>query len=283
MAAALAGEPVDPASSGVAAFALAVVTLAAYLLPVWQWDALGYHLPYVNFALQRGTFADIPSTSPTCRPIRTSSRTSSSHSARSSPMTVWWNWRTCRLVCWRRRLVIAYRQAPARVRGRRPRANAARVFLQLPTTTLMLPRRAVVDRDRVRAQLRPCTRVILAAIALACFSSKQAPLPRLVFARWPWPAGVRIAHDRHRGRGRATPGWRVLPDQPCPPGQSGVAGAHRPWPDSPARPVSVVGLACLRRGRAARARQSRQRVFDSWTTIWPAVPAFDMRVGGLGS
>src|SRR4029077_14017596 len=22
--------------------------------------------------------------------------------------------------------------------------------------------------------------------------------------------------------------------------------------------------------------------FDSWTTIWPAVPAFDMRVGGLG-
>ena len=45
---------------GVAAFALGVVTLAAYFLPVWQWDALGYHLPYVNFALQRGTFADIP-------------------------------------------------------------------------------------------------------------------------------------------------------------------------------------------------------------------------------
>jgi hypothetical protein len=44
----------------VAACGLAIATAAAYLLPVWQWDALGYHLPYVNFALQRGTFADIP-------------------------------------------------------------------------------------------------------------------------------------------------------------------------------------------------------------------------------
>ena len=44
----------------IAACGLAIATVAAYLLPVWQWDALGYHLPYVNFALQRGTFADIP-------------------------------------------------------------------------------------------------------------------------------------------------------------------------------------------------------------------------------
>jgi|HubBroStandDraft_2_1064218.scaffolds.fasta_scaffold05930_3 hypothetical protein len=39
-----------------AAVAIVVATLAAYWLPVWQWDALGYHLPYVNFLLQgRGT------------------------------------------------------------------------------------------------------------------------------------------------------------------------------------------------------------------------------------
>ena len=44
----------------VATAATALAIAAAYLLPVWQWDALGYHLPYVNFALQRGTFADIP-------------------------------------------------------------------------------------------------------------------------------------------------------------------------------------------------------------------------------
>src|SRR5262249_61521925 len=44
----------------VTACGLAIATVTAYLLPVWQWDALGYHLPYVNFALQRGTFTDIP-------------------------------------------------------------------------------------------------------------------------------------------------------------------------------------------------------------------------------
>ena len=29
---------------------LVLAVVAAYHLPVWQWDALGYHLPYVNFA-----------------------------------------------------------------------------------------------------------------------------------------------------------------------------------------------------------------------------------------
>jgi hypothetical protein len=56
----------------VAAAAVVIAVVAAYYLPIWQWDALGYHLPYVNFALQRGTFADLPadvayiSTYPAC-------------------------------------------------------------------------------------------------------------------------------------------------------------------------------------------------------------------------
>jgi hypothetical protein len=44
----------------VAGTALVIAAAAAYLLPVWQGDALGYHLPYVNFALQDGTLADVP-------------------------------------------------------------------------------------------------------------------------------------------------------------------------------------------------------------------------------
>lgn len=44
----------------VAAGMLLVASAASYLLPVWQWDALGYHLPYVNFVLQRGALADVP-------------------------------------------------------------------------------------------------------------------------------------------------------------------------------------------------------------------------------
>ena len=43
-----------------AAVAVGIAVVAAYYLPVWQWDAVGYHLPLVNFALQRGRFADIP-------------------------------------------------------------------------------------------------------------------------------------------------------------------------------------------------------------------------------
>ena len=48
----------------VSAVAVVIAVVAGYYLPVWQWDALGYHLPYVNFALQRGTLADLPSDMP---------------------------------------------------------------------------------------------------------------------------------------------------------------------------------------------------------------------------
>jgi len=48
----------------VVAAAMGVAVLAARWLPVWQWDALGYHLPYVDFALVahglRGVPDDIP-------------------------------------------------------------------------------------------------------------------------------------------------------------------------------------------------------------------------------
>lgn len=43
--------------------ALAGIVLAAvcaYLLPVWQWDSLGYHLPFVNFVLQSGGLRGLP-------------------------------------------------------------------------------------------------------------------------------------------------------------------------------------------------------------------------------
>jgi len=38
--------------------ALAVAT--ARLLPVWQWDSIGYHLPLVNFVIQEHGFAGVP-------------------------------------------------------------------------------------------------------------------------------------------------------------------------------------------------------------------------------
>jgi hypothetical protein len=45
---------------GIAAGGLALAGLAALWLPVWQWDALGYHLPFVNFVLQGRGLRELP-------------------------------------------------------------------------------------------------------------------------------------------------------------------------------------------------------------------------------
>ena len=47
-----------------AAVALALASLAAVWLPVWQWDALGYHLPYVNFVLAAHGLDGVPDDMP---------------------------------------------------------------------------------------------------------------------------------------------------------------------------------------------------------------------------
>lgn len=44
----------------VAGIAILLAMLAAYLLPIWQWDSLGYHLPFVNFVLQSGGLDGLP-------------------------------------------------------------------------------------------------------------------------------------------------------------------------------------------------------------------------------
>jgi hypothetical protein len=44
----------------VAGLALGIAVAAAIWMPVWQWDALGYHLPFVDFALQERSFAGVP-------------------------------------------------------------------------------------------------------------------------------------------------------------------------------------------------------------------------------
>ncbi len=47
-----------------AAIALALACAAAWLLPIWQPDALGYHLPYVELALQARATAGVPPGAP---------------------------------------------------------------------------------------------------------------------------------------------------------------------------------------------------------------------------
>jgi len=276
---------------GVAAFALGVVTLAAYLLPVWQWDALGYHLPYVNFALQRGTFADIP--------VDVAYVSTYPHVVEH----VFIAWRALipddRLVELAHLPfgllgatavgVIAYRQ------GARASAVAAgAVWLTLPAVFLQLPTNYV---DVASAALLltaiafvlssvDSTRVMLSAIALGMFlgSKPSAPLAAvLVFSALAvaaWRSGLRtiaiaavvvllLGGESYLTNfvRQGNPVWPVRID---------LGPIHLPG----RFPMSDL----LASGAAAPRTQGSlaMRVFDSWTTIWPPVPAFDMRVGGLG-
>lgn len=45
---------------GVALVGLIIASVTAYWLPVWHWDSLAYHLPYVNFILQDEGLAGVP-------------------------------------------------------------------------------------------------------------------------------------------------------------------------------------------------------------------------------
>src|SRR4029079_13754659 len=274
---------------GVAAFALGVVTLAAYFLPVWQWDALGYHLPYVNFALQRGTFADIP--------VDVAYVSTYPHVVEH----VFIAWRALipddRLVDLAHLPfgllgatavgVIAYRQ------GARASAVAAgAVWLTLPAVFLQLPTNYV---DVASAALLltaiafvlssvDSTRVMLSAIALGMFlgSKPSAPLAAvLVFSALAvaaWRSGLRpiaiaavvvllLGGESYLTNfvRQGNPVWPVRID---------LGPIHLPG----RFPMSDL----LASGAAAPRTQGSlaMRVFDSWTTIWPAVPAFHLRRGG---
>ncbi|MEO6951746.1 MAG: hypothetical protein ABI321_08025 [Polyangia bacterium] len=60
----IARDPLVTPVAIVAAVALGIVLAAAYFMPVWQWDSLGYHLPFVGFVLQDGNIAGLPADVP---------------------------------------------------------------------------------------------------------------------------------------------------------------------------------------------------------------------------
>lgn len=49
-----------PEAMMLAGCVLLAAALTARLLPIWQWDAYGYHLPFVNFVLQNHGFVGVP-------------------------------------------------------------------------------------------------------------------------------------------------------------------------------------------------------------------------------
>ncbi len=49
-----------PLAVGLALVPVGLAVVAARLLPVWQWDSIGYHLPFVHFVIQAKGFAGVP-------------------------------------------------------------------------------------------------------------------------------------------------------------------------------------------------------------------------------
>lgn len=276
-----------------AAIAAAIVAmLAAYWLPVWQWDALGYHLPYVNFALQHGTLADVPDDVPYIT---------------TYPHVV-----ELYFIGWRAmipddRLVDAA-QIPLGLAGAGAVACLARelgartdhavaaglawltvpaVFLQLPTNYIDVAAAGFLLAGAAFTLAPPTPRNVLAAgVALGLFlgSKPNAPVgTALVFAA----LALRGLRAGRRGALALSAVLVVLLGA-----ESYVANlVHHGNPVWPVRvtlgPIALPGTlpmqALLDSGAAAPRLHGPllSRVVRSWTAL-DAPPVFDMRYGGLG-
>ncbi len=277
----------------VATAAIALAIAAAYLLPVWQWDALGYHLPYVNFALQRGTFADIPDDVPYLS---------------TYPHIVEYAFIAWRTLLPDDRLVelahipfgllgaLAIATIARRQGARTDHAVAAgmawltlpAVFLQLPTNytdvasaALLLTAAAFVLGPMDR------TRILLAAVAIGLFlgSKPQAAIATVLIL-------LVLAVRAYRAGFRA-----VIPVAAI---VALVLGAESyvvnlvrhgnpVWPVrlslGPINLPGRYGMSDLLQSGAAAPRTHGnvfERVAESWLTVVPPHPVFDMRIGGLG-
>lgn len=277
----------------VTACGLAIATVTAYLLPVWQWDALGYHLPYVNFALQRGTFADIPVDVPYMS---------------TYPHVVEYIFIAWRALLPDDRLIelahipfgligaLAITTIAQRQGARADAAVAAgAMWLTLPAVLLQLPTNyvdvasAALLLTAIAFVLGPVDRmrVLLAATALGLFVGSKPTAPVAAVAVF-----AVLATVAYRGglRGVIPVAGLVALTLGA---ESYVVNSVRHgnplWPVRvDAGPVHLPGRLPMSELLASGAAAPRThgnlaaRVFDSWSTVWPSVPAFDMRIGGLG-
>ncbi|WP_319431935.1 hypothetical protein [Mycobacterium sp. RTGN5] len=276
---------------GLAAVVLAVV--AAYLLPVWQWDALGYHLPYVNFALQRGTFADIPADVPYL--------SSYPHIVEN----VFIAWRALlpddRLVELAHLMfgllgALAIATIARHSGARTAHAVAAgAAWLTLPAVFLQLPSNytdvasAALLLTAIAFVLTPMRRpqLLLAGAAVGLFLGSK---PNALVAGVLLLVVLTVRAHRAGRRGAIAPAWLAALLLGAPTYALNIARHHNPvWPvriDVGALhlPGSKAMSALLESGASAPHLDGSllSRVLRSWTTIVPPLPVFDMRIGGLG-
>ena len=277
----------------VATAAIALAIAAAYLLPVWQWDALGYHLPYVNFALQRGTFADIPDD--------------------VAYLSTYPHIVEYAFIAWRALLpddrLVELAHLPFGLLGALAIATIARrqgartdhavaagvawltfpaVFLQLPTNytdvasaALLLTAAAFVLGPMDR------TRILLAAVAIGLFlgSKPQAAIATalvlLVLTVRAYRAGFRAVIPVAAIVALVLGAESYVVNL--------VRHGNPVWPVrlslGPINLPGRYGMSDLLQSGAAAPRTHGnvfERVAESWLTVIPPHPVFDMRIGGLG-
>jgi len=277
----------------VVAGALGIAIAAAYFLPVWQWDALGYHLPYVDFALQNGTFADIPKDVPYLS---------------TYPHIVEYVFMAWRALIPDDRLVdlaqlpfgllgaLAIATIARRQGARADHAAAAgaawlplpAVFLQLPTNyvdvasaALLLAASAFVLGPMDR------TRILLAGIAIGLFlgSKPTAPIATVVLL-----VALAVCAYRAGFRGAVLVAALVAIVLGAESYVENLVRHGNPvWPVRvDAGPLHLPGTLPMSNLLASGAAAPRThgnvfaRIVESWPVICPSQPVFDMRIGGLG-
>lgn len=273
--------------------ALLLALTAAALLPIWQWDSIGYHLPVVSFFLQEGRSSTLPKYVPYVS---------------TYPVNV-----ECLYALWRAFLptdeLVDVAQLPFGLLGavatgalaRRMGATAWQglaagvlwltlpaVFLQLPTNYVDVASAAYFVVAAALLLAPPTrTRVLLCGLALGLYvgSKPSAPVPAAILCV---VLAVRAGRARE-GRALLAAAALVL-----------VFGAERylvnvgrfgnpVWPaELRLGPWKLPGKAGVDSLLAAGAKLPRpapgpiwRRVLESWTNF-TTPPVFDMRLGGLG-
>ena len=285
-------EPAAALPLGVGALTVAIALVAAVGLPIWQWDSLGYHLPFVAFALQAGSLAGVPWQVPYIG---------------SYPHAVeLWDLGARALLSGDRWLDAA--QLPLALCGAVALAGLARrlktppatsaglgalwlclpaVFLQLPSAYVDVASAAFFLLAFFWVLAAPTFRsAVLAGLALGLFldSKPTAPVPALILglgfaahawrAKRPWLPLVTVACAVALGAetylaniaAHGNPLWPVRLD---------LGPLHLPGLGTPGD-LLASGAAAPHLTGSLPARLAR-----SWTAIDP-LPAFDMRVGGFG-
>lgn len=269
---------------------------AVLWLPVWQWDGLGYHLPLVNYLLERGRADDVPPDVPFLSTyprnveyfftaLRALLPDDTLVDAGQLPFVVL--------------AVVAVANLTVTFGGRLAHGVAAGfVFCMLPAAFLIVPTNyidfacaALLLMAMAWSLMPPSPRhLALAAIGLGLFLGAKSN----------GPIGTALVGVVALGRAlRAAPRgqrlWPVLGFTSC----VLVLGSemylvntirhHNPlWPiDIHAGPWHLPGTVSVEKLLAAGARAPRVhgplplRVLKSWTAL-RARPLFDMRYGGLG-